>query len=119
MDSETDLLEAIKVFLSAGSLAQLFPQLLELGLIEVMTNILSHENTDIVMEGISLLNELLEEEEEDIDDEKVDATNQGNLMLARAIANSSVLEIIVQYLSKLDETKNEEKEAVYQILGIF
>ena len=116
MDSETDLLEAIKAFMSAGSLAHLYSQLLDLGFVKTLTDILSHENSDIVIEGINLLNELLEEGDED-DDERTDAVNKGMIALAKAVANSTILELVTQQLSKLDEGKADDREAVYQILS--
>lgn len=62
MESEADLDEEIKHLLSLTQAPQLYPEIVKLGSVPSLVSLLSHENTDIVIDAIDLINELTDED---------------------------------------------------------
>lgn len=62
MDSEADLDEEIKHMMSASTTPQLYPKLIELDTVKSILSLLTHENTDISIACIDLINELTDED---------------------------------------------------------
>jgi beta-catenin-like protein 1 len=62
MESEADLDEEIKHLLTLTEVPDLYPQIVQLGAVTLIVSLLSHENTDITIDAIELLNELTDED---------------------------------------------------------
>jgi len=62
MDSEADLDEEIKRMMSASTTPQFYPKLVELETVKSILSLLTHENTDISIACIDLINELTDED---------------------------------------------------------
>nr|PVC51862.1 hypothetical protein MACL_00001231 [Theileria orientalis] len=60
--SEVDLDEHIRLFADLSTIPSLYPQFLNLGGFKVLSDILSHQNIDIVIPCITVLSELLDPE---------------------------------------------------------
>lgn len=62
MESEADLDEEIKSLLSLTEAPQMYPEFVKLGSVPSLLSLLSHENTDIAIDTIDLINELTDED---------------------------------------------------------
>lgn len=62
MESEADLDEEIKNLLSLTEAPQMYPEFVKLGSVASLLSLLSHENTDIAIDTIDLINELTDED---------------------------------------------------------
>ncbi|KAJ3093204.1 hypothetical protein HK102_000005 [Quaeritorhiza haematococci] len=62
IDSEADLDEEIKKMMTLSSAPELYPNLVQLGTVATILSLLSHENTDIAIAAVELLNELTDED---------------------------------------------------------
>lgn len=122
IDSEADLDSAIKSLLPlAQSPTLAYPEIVRSGMVSLIIGLLSHENVDIVIDAVELLNELTDEDvgnEGEDDDAQEDA--QGALkVLIEALVERSVLELLVDNLSRLNEGEESDKQGVFHILGAF
>lgn len=62
MESEADLDEEIKNLLTLTEAPQMYPEFVNLGSVSSLMSLLSHENTDIAIDTIDLINELTDED---------------------------------------------------------
>jgi len=62
MESEADLDEEIKNLLTLTEAPQMYPEFVNLGSVASLMSLLSHENTDIAIDTIDLINELTDED---------------------------------------------------------
>lgn len=63
IDSEAELDSAIKALLPLSQAPVLaYPELVKSGTVEKLVNLMSHENTDIMIDVVQLVNELIDEE---------------------------------------------------------
>lgn len=62
MESEADLDEEIKNLMSLTEAPQMYPEFVKLGSVSSLMSLLSHENTDIAIDTIDLINELTDED---------------------------------------------------------
>jgi beta-catenin-like protein 1 len=80
MESEADLDEDIKNLLSLTQAPQHYHELVNLGSVPSLLSLLSHENTDIALDAIELLNELTDEDvgpgEDFADEETAEVINE-------------------------------------------
>ncbi|CAG8622657.1 11207_t:CDS:10, partial [Funneliformis caledonium] len=112
MESETDLDQEIKHLLTLTEVPDLYSQVVELGAAASIVSLLSHENTDITIDAIELLNELT--------DEDVVAENDENAMkiFIDSLLENQALELLVQNLDRLDENETTDKQGIFNTLGI-
>lgn len=109
-DSEVDLHEELqKLKILAGG-PELYPELVGLNVIPSIVNLLSHDNSDIAIDVVQLLQDLTDE---DVLDENDDAAR----ILVDALVENNVLELLVQNLHRLSEADTEEMAAVYSTLA--
>nr|CAG8539392.1 13438_t:CDS:10 [Entrophospora candida] len=112
LDSETDLHEEIKNLLRLSESPELYPQVVKLGTITLLASLLSHENTDIVIDVVELLNELT-------DDDIVSEDNEESMkVFINALVENQVPELLVQNLARFDENEQTEKQGVFNTLGV-
>ncbi|KAI7869758.1 Catenin-beta-like protein [Spinellus fusiger] len=121
MESEADLDEEIKGLLGLTQAPQMYPELVKLGSVVSLMTLLSHENTDIVIDVIDLINELTDEDvgtsEEDL--EQSEEAASGLKVLVDALLSNELLNLLVQNLDRLDEKEETDRQGVFKILGIF
>lgn len=132
MESEADLDRAFTFLmpLTQNPLAY-YPELTSSEtLLPTLTNLLTHENTDIALQAVSVLYELTDEEvgedlvEEEEDQDKRDELARHVRMVVddflQALLDHSLLDLLVPNLARLDEAKDEaDRTGVFNIIGIF
>jgi len=111
MESEVELDEEIKKLHILATSPTLYPELVRLNTIPSLLSLLSHENVDISVDIVDLLNELTES---DILVECKEAVT-----FIESLLDNEILELLVQNLSRFDEHNNDESQAVHNTLGIF
>ncbi|WVW81453.1 hypothetical protein I302_103447 [Kwoniella bestiolae CBS 10118] len=130
IESESDLDGALKQFLPLTQNPPLFfPELVKSGVIALLTNLLSHENTDIAIDVIEVVRELSDEdvgaevddleEEEDEESGKAYKTRLAMGELIDELLNNSLLDLLVANLSRLNEEEETDSQGVFHILGVF
>eukprot|EP00873_Tetraselmis_striata_P034402 jgi/Tetstr1/454666/TSEL_041556.t1 len=111
MDSEVELAsEMKKLFVIAGS-PELYPELVNLGHIPTLLELLRHENVDIAADAIDLIRELTDGDAIEDNEEEAEA-------LVDALLENNAMELLVQRLVAFDESVDEEAAAVFNALSI-
>jgi beta-catenin-like protein 1 len=122
MDSELELHTAIEELYPVAASPELFPYFItQLAGLSVLLGLVIHENTDISLAVITLLQEMCDSEMiQQADEEGTDATdNVIARSLVGAFKQTQGLEVVVQNLSRLDENNNaEDATGVYNTLSI-
>ncbi|CAL5365923.1 unnamed protein product [Camellia sinensis] len=109
-DSEIELHEEIqKLKILAGG-PELYPELVNLNAIPSILGLLTHDNTDIAVDVVGLLQDLTDEDVLEDNDEPAQ-------VLVDALVENNVLELLVQNLLRLSETDPDEMAAVYVTLA--
>ncbi|OAY57253.1 beta-catenin-like protein 1 [Manihot esculenta] len=109
-DSEIELHQELqKLKLLAGG-PELYPDLVNLNTIPSILGLLSHDNTDIAIDVVQLLQDLTDEDVLEDNDEPA-------RVLVDALIENNVLELLVQNLQRLSDTDPDEMSAVYNSLA--
>ncbi|KAH7105510.1 DUF1716-domain-containing protein [Auriculariales sp. MPI-PUGE-AT-0066] len=124
IDSEADLDLAIKALLPLAQVpTKAYPELAKGGGAARLAGLLSHENADIALEVVSVIQELTDEDTaedaEDEDEEDEVTRDEALRMVVDAFLENSVMELLVQNLDRLNEEEEADRQGVFQILGIF
>ncbi|GKV00263.1 hypothetical protein SLEP1_g12982 [Rubroshorea leprosula] len=109
-DSEVDLHDDLQKLKILAGAPELYPDLVNLNAILSILNLLSHENTDIAIDVVQLLQDLTDEDVLDDNDEPAS-------ILVESLIENNVLELLVQNLQRLSETDPDEMAAVYTTLA--
>ncbi|KAJ1927376.1 hypothetical protein IWQ60_002963 [Tieghemiomyces parasiticus] len=139
MESEVELDAALHQLLDVSQAPNLFPDLVELGLVPVLLDLLTHENSDVAAVVIQLLNEWTDEEtvenaagEEaiqstELDSDTVDALIarerqishllRGVQRFVDAVIAAQGLPLVVQNLDRLSDANPDDQPAIFQTLG--
>lgn len=112
MDSEVDLHAAIQEFHAIATVPDLYPLFVELHAVSSLLELLSHQNTDISVAVVDLIQEMTDV---DILHESVDGAD----ILIEALRKQQACALLVQNLDRLDETVKEEADGVFNTLSIF
>lgn len=99
MESEADLDEEIKNLLTLTQAPHLYPELVKLGSVSSIISLLSHENTDIAIDAIDLINELTDEDVGLSEDEleRSEEATQGVKTLVDALVCVIIIYCTFQY----------------------
>jgi hypothetical protein len=104
MDSEIELHAAISDLTTVAASPELYPILVESNSVKTILGMITHENTDISLASVSLLDEL------------IDASVLADVPEARpfidAVLDLQGLELLVQNLNRLDESSEEDAQGV-------
>ncbi|BEJ16975.1 hypothetical protein CspHIS471_0603760 [Cutaneotrichosporon sp. HIS471] len=127
IDSEADLDAMLKQFLPlTQNPALYYPELISSGVLNLFANLLSHENTDIAIDMVEVLQELTDEdigeEEDELDEDDVDGAAATRLALAQIVdelLNHSIFELLASNLPRLNEAEEADRQGVFHILGMF
>lgn len=108
--SEIELHEELqKLKLLAGG-PELYPDLVNLNTVPSILGLLSHDNTDIAIDVVGLLQDLTDEDVLEDNDEPA-------RLLVDSLIENNVLELLVQNLSRLSESDPDESAAIYNTLA--
>ncbi|KAG2713934.1 hypothetical protein I3843_03G007400 [Carya illinoinensis] len=116
-DSELELHEELhKLKILAGG-PELYPDLVNLNAIPSILNLLAHDNTDIAIDVVQLLQDLTDPDNDDDDENNEEHAR----ILVDALVENNVLELLVQNLHRLSDTGEaadpDEMAAVYSTLA--
>ncbi|KAG1449762.1 hypothetical protein G6F46_007877 [Rhizopus delemar] len=121
MESEADLDEEIKNLLCLTEAPELYPHLVKLGTVSSLLSLIGHENTDIAIDTIDLVNELIDEDvgttEDDL--ERSEQVQEALKMFVESMLENELLQLLVQNLNRLDEKEEADRQGVFKTLGIF
>ncbi|KAF8398803.1 hypothetical protein HHK36_014663 [Tetracentron sinense] len=109
-DSEIELHDEIeKLKILAGG-PELYPELVNLNTVPSILGLLSHDNIDIAIDVVGLLQDLTDEDVLEDNDEPAK-------ILVDSLIENNALELLVQNLGRLSETDPDEMTAVYNTLA--
>lgn len=112
MESEIDLHAVIVEMKAVATVPDLYPLLVELNAIPSLLELLAHQNTDISVAVIDLLQELT-----DVD--ILHESLEGAEVLIGILRKQQICALLVQNLDRLDENVREESDGVHNTLAIF
>ncbi|KAJ9156199.1 DUF1716-domain-containing protein [Pleurostoma richardsiae] len=110
IQSEADLDGAVRGLSIITEHPELYPLLAELGTAASLASLLAHENTDIAIAAVEIINELT--------DEDVAATDEQWGALADALLEADLVGLLASNLGRLDETDETDRDGVYYIMGV-
>ncbi|XP_064640145.1 beta-catenin-like protein 1 [Lineus longissimus] len=111
MESEVDLNDILQEMHVIATVPDLYHILVELNAVQSLLQLLSHDNTDISIAVVDLLQELTDVDALTESDDAAD-------ILIDSLLDGQVVALLVQNLERLDETVKEEADGVYNTLGI-
>lgn len=112
MESEIDLHAVINELKAVATVPDLYPLMVELNAIPSLLELLAHQNTDISVAVLDLLQELT-----DVD--ILHESLEGAETLIACLRKQQICALLVQNLDRLDESVSEESEGVHNTLAIF
>ena len=112
MTSEVELHDAIQDLRAVATAPDLYPILVELRSVSSFVGLLNHENADIVVAVVDLIQELT-----DVD--TLHESEEGAEALIEALVHNQVAAQLVQCMDKLNESVREESDGVHNALSIF
>ncbi|KAI1136263.1 DUF1716-domain-containing protein [Hypoxylon sp. FL0543] len=110
ISSEADLDADIKALSILSEHPDLYPEFAKLGSAGSLVGLLAHENTDIAIDAVEIINELTDEEVAAEDD-------QWNA-LVDAFLEADLLGLLVSNFERLDEEQEVDRNGVYYALGV-
>ncbi|XP_031724612.1 beta-catenin-like protein 1 [Anarrhichthys ocellatus] len=111
METELDLNDIIQEMHVIATMPDLYHLLVELNAVHSLLGLLSHENTDVAIAVVDLLQELT-----DID--TLQESEEGAEVLVDALLEGQVVALLVQNMERLDEQVKEEADGIYNTLAI-
>ncbi|XP_063309411.1 beta-catenin-like protein 1 [Pelobates fuscus] len=111
MESELDLNDIIQEMHVIATIPDLYHLLVELNAVQSLLGLLGHENSDVCIAVVDLLQELT-----DID--TLHESEEGAQVLIDALVEGQVVALLVQNLDRLDEAVKEEADGVHNTLAI-
>ncbi|KHG04611.1 Beta-catenin-like protein 1 [Gossypium arboreum] len=109
-DSEVELHEELEKLKILSGAPELYPELVNLNAIPSILNLLSHDNTDIAIDVVHLLEDLTDEDVLEDNDEPA-------RILVDSLIENNVLELLVQNLQRLSDKDPDEMSAIYNTLA--
>ncbi|KAK1983132.1 Catenin-beta-like protein [Colletotrichum cereale] len=110
IESEADLDTAIKDLSILAEHPDLYPQFVKLGCVASLVGLLAHENTDIAIDAIEIIGELI--------DEDVSAADEDWDSLVDALLDADLIGLLVSNFSRLNESDESDRSGVYHALGV-
>lgn len=111
VSSEADLDSEIKTLSLLSEYPSLYPDLVKSGSLASLVSLLAHDNTDIAISAVQVLEELT--------DEDTSATPEQWTTLSKALLKADVIDLLVSNLSRLNETTTDnDRDGVYHILSV-
>ena len=110
MGSEADLDADVKALSILSEHPELYEEFAKLGCVASLVSLLSHENTDIAIDAIEIINELT--------DEDVDAEQEQWDILVDALLEADLLNLLFENISRFDEEIESDRAGLYHALGV-
>lgn len=110
MEAELELHEAIQELHALATVPELYALAVEQKLVPTVLGLLSHENTDIAVAVVNLLQELT-----DID--TLNESQEEAAILIDSLLEQQICSLLVHNLERLDENQREESDGVHNSLG--
>ncbi|GAA5841799.1 hypothetical protein JCM11251_004067 [Rhodosporidiobolus azoricus] len=124
VDSEFNLLEALRgLILLSTSPAMTYPLLLENSTPSTFADLLSHENSDVSIAVVEVLEEWVDPEGLDDDDadegeEEQEKKREAMKALVDGLVKEGVMELVVAQLGRLNEEDESERTGVFRTLSL-
>ncbi|KAG6837436.1 hypothetical protein H0H93_009530 [Arthromyces matolae] len=119
IDSEADLDAAIKGLLPLAQAPKLaYPEVVRSGTVALLVGLLSHENADIAIDAVELIHELTDEDVGNEEEEEDETAEEPLKVLMEGLLENSILELLVDNLSRLKEDEESDRQGVFHILGL-
>ncbi|KAK3343202.1 Catenin-beta-like protein [Neurospora tetraspora] len=110
IDSEADLDASVKALSILSEHPDLYADFARLGCVSSLVSLLAHENTDIAIDAVEIINELT--------DEDVAASDEQFSSLTDSLLEADLLGLLVSNFSRLDEQHEADRTGVYHALSI-
>lgn len=110
LESEMELYDSVQELRAVAAAPELYPALVDLQCVPSILGLLSHENTDLAVAAVDLLQELT-----DLDNS---SDETGPEALVGALVAHQAPALLVQNLERLDETVREESDGVHSTLAV-
>ncbi|KAI0873776.1 Catenin-beta-like protein [Hypoxylon argillaceum] len=108
--SEAELDAEIKALSILSEHPELYTEFARMGCVGSLVGLLAHENTDIAIDAVEIIDELT--------DEDVTAEDAQYEALVDALLEADLLSLLVSNLERLDETQETDRGGTYHALGI-
>ena len=111
LNSEVELHDTIQDLRTLATAPDLYPSFVDLQCVPSLLGLLSHENSDISIAVVDLIQELT-----DID--TLNESEDGTTALIQALATNQISALLVQNLDRLNENSKEESDGIHNTLSI-
>ncbi|XP_065828455.1 beta-catenin-like protein 1 [Oscarella lobularis] len=111
MESELELHTGLEELHAIATVPELYPLVVNLNAVTSLLGLLTHENSDIAIAVIDLIQELT-----DVD--ALTESEEGAQELIDTLVDGQVIALLVQNLQRLDETIKEDSDGVHNALGV-
>lgn len=125
MESEVELHDVLQELQVVATAPELYPIIIDLNSVSSLIGLLAHENTDVAIATVNLLQEMTDADagdaNADADDDEEEAktpAQEGAAALVDTLIENQIVAILVQNMERLDETVKEEADGVHNSLGI-
>lgn len=109
-DSELELHDELQKLKILAGAPELYPDLVSLGTVNSITGLLNHDNTDIAIDAVTLLQDLT-------DADVVEDNDESAQVLVDALVENNAVELLVQNLARLSDSDPDESAAIYNTLS--
>ena len=110
MTSEADLDAGIKELSILSEHSELYEEFAKLGCVSSLVSVIAHENADVSIDAIEIINELV--------DEDVNASQEQWDALVNAALEADLLNLLIQNFGRLDESLETDRSGIYNSLAI-
>merc|ERR1719350_13369 len=111
MMSEMELHDGVRELQNVSTVPHMYPTLVELNCASTLLGLLGHDNTDIAVAAVEVIQELT-----DVD--TMNESEEGAEVLLKALVDNQICSLLVTNLERLDESVKEESEGVHNTLAI-
>merc|ERR1719516_502396 len=111
MMSEMELHDGLRELQNVSTVPHMYPIMVELNCVSTLLGLLNHDNTDISVAAIDVIQELT-----DVD--TMNESDEGAEALLQALFDNQVCSLLVTNLDRLDENVKEESDGVHNTLAI-
>ena len=110
MGSEADLDADVKALSTLSEHPELYEEFAKLGCVSSLVSLLSHDNTDIAIDAIEIINEFT--------DEDVEAEQEQWDALVDAMLEADLLNLLYENISRLNEDIESDRAGIYHVLSV-
>jgi len=114
LNSEVELHDTIQEMRVVATAPDFYPDLVALGSVQSLLGLLSHENTDIAVAVVDLLQEMTDADNLSESASSEEATEA----LVNAMMTNQVSALLIQNMERLNESVREESDGIHNTLSI-